>query len=377
MRIGIQMVIQNHKDYSDREMYKHELRLAIEAEGWGYDILWPVEHHFFDYSICPDNMQYLSYVAARTERIELATGAIIVPWNNPMRMVEKMVLLDHLSDGRAVLGLGRGLARREYRGMGVDMSEARDRFNEAAEMIVKGLETGFVEGHGKYYPQSRVEVRPRPIKSFKGRRYMVCMSPESFSVAASLGLGAMLFSQMSWEKVADVIWAYREEYRQKNNGEEAPPIHIADFVACYADKKKAEEVAREKIIGYYFSVMEHYEMLGDHFAGTGNSYQHYAKASEAMKAAGQDAVVEDFLSANLWGTPDMILVKLRKRRELIGDFEVNGAFSYQSIPYDQVEQSMKLFAKEVGPEIKSWKPSPQPRRTAVDVGTSATTRAGK
>ena len=75
MRIGIQMVIQNHKDYSDREMYKHELRLAIEAEGWGYDILWPVEHHFFDYSICPDNMQYLSYVAARTERIELATGA--------------------------------------------------------------------------------------------------------------------------------------------------------------------------------------------------------------------------------------------------------------------------------------------------------------
>lgn len=377
MRVGIQMVIQNHKDYSDRDMYKHELRLAIEAENWGYDILWPVEHHFFDYSICPDNMQYLSYIAARTERMELATGAIIVPWNNPMRVVEKMILLDHLSDGRAVLGLGRGLARREYHGMGVEMSEARDRFNEASEMIVKGLETGFVEGNGKYYPQSRIEVRPRPIKSFKGRRYMVCMSPESFSVAASLGLGAMLFSQMSWEKVADVIWAYREEYRQKNNGEEAPPIHIADFVSCYADKKKAEEVAREKIVGYYFSVMEHYEMLGDHFSGTGNSYQHYAKASEAMKAAGQDAVVEDFLSANLWGTPDMILAKLRKRRELIGDFEVNGAFSYQSIPYDQVESCMKLFGKEVGPEIKSWKPSPQPRRTAVDVSTSAAVRAGK
>ena len=377
MRIGIQMVIQNHKDYSDREMYKHELRLAIEAEGWGYDILWPVEHHFFDYSICPDNMQYLSFIAARTERIELATGAIIVPWNNPMRVVEKMVLLDHLSDGRAVLGLGRGLARREYRGMGVDMSEARDRFNEAAEIIVKGLESGFVEGNGKYYPQNRIEVRPRPIKSFKGRRYMVCMSPESFSVAASLGLGAMLFSQMSWEKVADTIWAYREEYRQKNNGEEAPPIHIADFVACYADKKKAEEVAHKNIVGYYFSVMEHYEMLNDHFAGTGNSYQHYAKAAEAMKVAGQDAVVEDFLSANLWGTPDMILAKLRKRREQIGDFEVNGAFSYQSLPYDQVEQGMKMFAKEVGPEVKSWKVSPQPRRTAVDVGTSATVRAGK
>lgn len=95
MRVGIQLVFQGHKDYADREMYKHELRLAIEAEGMGYDIVWPVEHHFFDYSMCPDNMQYLSYIAARTERVELATAAVIVPWNNPMRVVEKMVLLDH------------------------------------------------------------------------------------------------------------------------------------------------------------------------------------------------------------------------------------------------------------------------------------------
>lgn len=371
MRIGIQMVIQNHKDYSDREMYKHELRLAIEAEGMGYDILWPVEHHFFDYSICPDNMQYLSYIAARTERIELATGAIIVPWNNPMRMVEKMVLLDHLSDGRAVLGLGRGLARREYRGFGVDMGEARERFNEAAEIIVKGVESGIVEANGKFYQQERVEVRPRPFKTFKGRRYMVCMSPESFSVAASLGLGAMLFSQMAWEKTSDAIWAYREEYRQKNNGEEAPPLHIADFVACYTDPKKAEEVARKYIAGYYWSVMEHYEMLGTHFTGTGKSYEHYAKAAELMKAAGTDAVLEEFLNANLWGTPEMIIAKLHKRREVIGDFEVNGCFSYQSLPFDQVENCMRFFAKEVGPEIKSWKPQPQPRRTAVDVAATS------
>jgi alkanesulfonate monooxygenase SsuD/methylene tetrahydromethanopterin reductase-like flavin-dependent oxidoreductase (luciferase family) len=356
-------------------MYKQELRLAIDAEEMGFDILWPVEHHFFDYSICPDNMQYLSYIAARTERIELATGAIILPWNNPMRVVEKMVLLDHLSDGRAVLGLGRGLSRREYRGFGVDMAEARDRFNEAAEIIVKGLETGFVEADTPYYKQARIEVRPRPFKSFKGRRYMVCMSPESFSVAASLGLGAMLFSQMSWEKVADQIWAYREEYRQRNNGEEAPPLHIADFVACHADRKKAEEIARRHIVGYYWSVMEHYEMAGSHFAETGKSYQHYAKVAEQIKVVGQDAIVEDFLSANLWGDPDMLVAKLRKRRELIGDFEVNGCFSYQSQPFEQVESCMRLFAKEVAPEVKSWQR--QDRRQPVDIAPAAAVRAGK
>jgi alkanesulfonate monooxygenase SsuD/methylene tetrahydromethanopterin reductase-like flavin-dependent oxidoreductase (luciferase family) len=145
MRIGVQLAFQNHKEYPDREMYKHEVRLSIDAEEMGFDTLWPVEHHFFDYSICPDNMQYLSFIAARTDRMQLGTGAVILPWNNPMRVVEKMVLLDHLSDGRAIVGLGRGLSKREYRGFGIDMSEARGRFNEAAEIILRGLETGIVE----------------------------------------------------------------------------------------------------------------------------------------------------------------------------------------------------------------------------------------
>ncbi len=376
MKIGIQNVFPAHQDYNDRDMYKRETRLLIEAEGMGFDIIWPVEHHFFDYSMCPDNMQYLSYLAARTERMELGTGAVILPWNNPMRVVEKMVLLDHLSDGRAVLGLGRGLSRREYAGFGVDMAEARERFNEAAAIVVQGLESGIVEANTTYYQQARVEVRPRPFKSFKGRRYMVCMSPESFSVAAALGLGAMMFSQMAWEKVAPLLEAYRAEYRQLNNGEEAPPISIVDFVACFADRQKAEEVARRGITGYYWTLMEHYRMDDSaNFAATGASYQHYAKAAEQINAVGHDAVIEEFISSNLWGTPDMISATLRHRRDVIGDFEVNGAFSYYSLPYGDVEKNMRLFAKEVAPEVKSWQP--QARRQPVDVRPAAVTVAAK
>jgi hypothetical protein len=122
--------------------------------------------------------------------------------------------------------------------------------------------------------------------------------------------------------------------------------------------------------------MEHYEMTGSHFAETGNSYRHYAKAAEQIKAAGQDAVVEDFLGANLWGDPDMIVQKLRKRRELIGDFETNGVFSYQSLPFDQVEQGMRLFAKEVAPEIKSWQQQAA-RRLSVNVTPTASATVAK
>ena len=94
---------------------------------------------------------------------------MIVPWNDPLRVAEKAVLLDHLSGGRAVLGLGRGLSRTEYAHFGIDMGESRDRFDEASKMVIDGLERGFVEGDGPYYPQVRTEIRPRPIRSLRCR----------------------------------------------------------------------------------------------------------------------------------------------------------------------------------------------------------------
>ena len=114
-------------------------------------------------------------------------------------------------------------------------------------------------------------------------------------------------------------------------------------------------------------------MTGDHFAETGKSYAHYANAAQQMKAAGMDAVIEDFLSANLWGTPDMLVEKVRKRREIIGDFEVNGCFSYQSLPYEEVEQCMRLFAKTVGQELHSW--TPKTGQAPVDVSADSTLQA--
>jgi alkanesulfonate monooxygenase SsuD/methylene tetrahydromethanopterin reductase-like flavin-dependent oxidoreductase (luciferase family) len=123
MDVSVQLVFQNYGNWlDDREHLAAEQRLAELAEPLGYGTVFVVEHHFFDYSACPDNSQFLSWLAGRTSRIRLATGAFILPWNDPLRVAEKIVLLDHLSGGRAVLGLGRGLARREYAGFGVDMN---------------------------------------------------------------------------------------------------------------------------------------------------------------------------------------------------------------------------------------------------------------
>ena len=70
------------------------------AADLGFDVLWSVEHHFNDYSFCPDNLQLMSYLAAECPDVGLGTAAVILPWHDPLRVAEQVSVLDLLSRGR-------------------------------------------------------------------------------------------------------------------------------------------------------------------------------------------------------------------------------------------------------------------------------------
>src|SRR5579872_2003568 len=138
MDVGLQMVFASYgwDGVSDAQVWDEELRLARLAADLGFDVLWSVEHHFNDYSFCPDNLQLLSWLAATCPNIDLGTAAVILPWHDPLRVAEQASVLDLLSKGRLRLGIGRGLARREFHAFRLSMDESRERFDEAAPMIV-------------------------------------------------------------------------------------------------------------------------------------------------------------------------------------------------------------------------------------------------
>jgi alkanesulfonate monooxygenase SsuD/methylene tetrahydromethanopterin reductase-like flavin-dependent oxidoreductase (luciferase family) len=171
MRVHMTNLLQNFRnDEPDKRVYEDHIAISKLADADGYYSIGCVEHHFDPgYSMCPDNVAFLSFLAGVTTQAKLQTTAVILPWNDPMRVVEKIALLDNLSDGRAMFGMGRGLARREFEGFGIPMGESRERFDEAAAMIMRGLEDGYVENDGKFYPQKRVSVHPTPLASFKDR----------------------------------------------------------------------------------------------------------------------------------------------------------------------------------------------------------------
>ncbi len=114
-----------------------EIAIALLAEELGYDSYWATEHHFFGYSMCPDNLQWLSRSRRRgPPGSSSAPAAVIMPWNNPYRVAAKMALFDQQSGGRALLGFGRGLSRREYASFGIPMDEARPRFDEGTALVL-------------------------------------------------------------------------------------------------------------------------------------------------------------------------------------------------------------------------------------------------
>ena len=314
MKVGILLIFQNYQGrYSDEQMVRDQIRIADLAEPLGFDSLWPPEHHFTDYSACPDNVQFLSYMAAKTSRIQLGTGAVIVPWNHPLRVVEKIAFLDHLSGGRAVLGLGRGLSRVEYEHFGIEMNSARDRFDEGSRMIIEGLEKGFIEGDGPFYPQIRTEIRPRPLRGFRDRFYCVGISPESVQQVAKLGARLMVFSQTPWEMFKDgALAAYRTAWGEHQEGPPPPPL-TGDLMFCHADAVQAEAMAYEYMANYYLAILKHYELMSEHFKGT-KGYEFYGNAGDALRAVGLENSAKIYTGIQAWGTPEQLIEKLRSRR---------------------------------------------------------------
>jgi alkanesulfonate monooxygenase SsuD/methylene tetrahydromethanopterin reductase-like flavin-dependent oxidoreductase (luciferase family) len=354
MDVGVQMVFASYgwTGLSDDQVWDEEIRLARLADELGFSSLWAVEHHFNDYSFCPDNLQLMAYLAALCPNIDLGTAAVILPWNDPLRVAEKAIVLDMLSKGRLRFGIGRGLARREFGAFRQTMDQSRERFDEAAGMILTALRTGFIEGDGKYYKQPRVELRPRAKYSMEGRIYAVASSDDSVAAAAKLNARMVMFADRPWPLRMDAINRYRDLVRSEH-GTQPHPMLIADFCVCWPDAAESEALSRKHMGSFVQSNIEHYELMSDHFA-TAKGYNAYAQKSEIARKTGLTGMVDGFMKAAVWGTPDRILRELESRRATVGAFELATSFRFGGIPYDVAEKSLRLFAREVLPVLKSW-----------------------
>jgi len=351
MHVGMATIFQNPgRARTDRAVYRDELCLADLAEPLGFQSIWGVEHHFTDYTMCPDVLQLLAYMAGRTTHAQLGSMVVVLPWHDPMRVAEEVAMLDNLSDGRLILGLGRGAGKVEFDGFRLAMDESRPRFVEAARMLLEGLERGYCEYGGDFVVQPRADIRPAPFRSFRGRTYAAAVSPESAHIMAELGVGILIIPEKPWPEVAKELDAYRAVYREVN-GAEAPAPISAGWTFCDKSAARAREMARRYIGGYFQTVLDHYHFEGDHLART-KGYEYYGKMADKIATYGTDRVIDFFVDLQIWGTPEQCYEKILDVRRRVGTEHYVGVFSYAGMPADEAERNVRLFASEVMPALQ-------------------------
>jgi alkanesulfonate monooxygenase SsuD/methylene tetrahydromethanopterin reductase-like flavin-dependent oxidoreductase (luciferase family) len=357
MRVGMAAVFQNPgRTRPDLDVYRDDLRLADLAEPLGFDSIWSVEHHFTDYTMCPDVLQFLTYMAGRTTRAALGSMVVVLPWHDPMRVAEEVSMLDNISGGRLILGLGRGAGKVEFEGFRVPMGESRERFVEYARMLLEGLEKGYCEFDGQFVSQPRADIRPAPFKSFRGRTYAAAVSPESMKIMAELGVGILIIPQKPWPEVAKELDDYHALYRQINGAEPPPPIS-AGWTFCDPDPDRARAEARRWIGGYFRSVLDHYRFADPHMKTT-KGYEYYAKMTDKIHTYGDDKVTDFFVDLQVWGTPEQCYEKILDVRRRVGNDHFVGVFSYAGMPAAEAERNMRLFAAEVVPALQRLEGAP-------------------
>jgi alkanesulfonate monooxygenase SsuD/methylene tetrahydromethanopterin reductase-like flavin-dependent oxidoreductase (luciferase family) len=356
VKVTLGMLWQNwNMERTAKEFVHDQLHVAERAEDLGFDGICCVEHHFDPrYSACPDNFMALTYLAAKTSSIKLALAAVILPWNDPLRVVEKISMLDHMSNGRLIVGFGRGLAQMEYDGFGINMSESRDRYDEAFKMVMNGIRTGVVEGNGKYYKQPRVEVHPKPRPELADSVWTVAMSTDSAVAAAESGTQLSTFTTKSAQEMLPLINGYRNKYREMFNIEPEAP-NLVDFMICHPDAAEAKRRAHLYVGRYFDDLMAHYNLSGKHFEKT-KGYEQYAEGAKALRETSADAARTAYVEAQgCVGTPDQILERLQDRAKIVGTTNLAISSIYGGMPREMAVENAEMFAKEVLPVLHKMK----------------------
>jgi probable F420-dependent oxidoreductase len=167
LKIGVGLFTGQIQEGSGRtftQEYADYIDLVRRIEDAGLDAAWVSEHHFSGDGYLPSLLPMLAAFAAVTSRIELGTGVVLAPFHDPIRLAEDFAVVDQISGGRVVCGLGIGWREEEFRAFGIDVSSRVRRTIEIVEILRQAWGDGRVTFKGRHYEYEDVAVTPKPAR---------------------------------------------------------------------------------------------------------------------------------------------------------------------------------------------------------------------
>jgi alkanesulfonate monooxygenase SsuD/methylene tetrahydromethanopterin reductase-like flavin-dependent oxidoreductase (luciferase family) len=318
----------------------------------GFDSLWLAERHFSPPgsaalvpSVGSAPLLMATAIATRTSRIRIGPAVLLVPLGHPVRLAEEVATLDHLSQGRLNLGIGRSSFPRAYDGYNIPYEESRERFQEYLEVMQLAWTQQRFSYHGRFYTCRDLEVIPKPYQQPHPPLHHAAASRETFAAIGTAGyalLVALIGTAMS--DLATAVTEYRTAWQAaRHPGDGEVQLRLPVYVADTLTQAQTEP---------YSSVMPYYERLRQGYLRSPQQYENAERTARAAQLATL-TYAELLQERVVFGTPDAVtkrLCTLQQSLSLSGfiiEPNVGGG-----IPAARVARSIDLFMRQVVPQVR-------------------------
>jgi alkanesulfonate monooxygenase SsuD/methylene tetrahydromethanopterin reductase-like flavin-dependent oxidoreductase (luciferase family) len=365
----------------DHSVIEETIEQCVLADEMGFDTVWFVEHHFltsFSMSPCPEVI--FGALSQLTKRIRLGFGVVILPYHHPVRVAERVAMVDHMSKGRVEFGTGRS-APYEQTGMGIDPRNTREMWEESLQMIPKIWEDGMFSWEGRFWNVPPRDVRPKPYQQPHPPIWVAALQPSTYQLAAQKGIGVMALSVAAPATLEPHIKEYKENVRKATPvGRRINDQWLSSTMAyCDWDNTAARELAAKSLKTFFGPDRPYlkdqvnvYERLLDTWGGVPDhlkaNFARYLKDDNTAENGSVDlsggssqiaqAIWNQFDADTLVdrgvlvaGDPDSCL-KAIGIHQSIGVDELQFLIATETIAHEKVMSSIEMFGKYVIPEVK-------------------------
>jgi len=316
---------------SDR-LYAETLDQIAWGESHGFDDVWLSEHHFIEDGYLPSIMPMAAAIAARTKRIRISSGVLLMPFHNPVRLAEDIAVVDVISGGRFELGVGVGFKHEEFEGFGVPFKERGARTNQSLEIIRRLLGGETVTFKSEFFDFKNVKVTPEPIQRPHPPIWLGGFTPAALRRAARYGDGFTVPGA-----TRDVYDQYVTELKKQNRPTEN--IRFASAFWCLIVSNDPEKTFAE---------------AADHIIYQANNYSAWLSAAELSPLSEHLRDREQLRQSGLLQVVDPDTA-IKLIRDFANNVPITHFYSWTlppGLPPRWAQSHLELFASKVIPAFR-------------------------
>lgn len=307
---------------------------AIEQAGFGAYHL--AEHHSSPLGMASSPSVFLSAAIQRTSKIKLGPLVYVLPLYHPLRVYEEICMLDHLSKGRFMLGVGRGGALVEHQRYGIEPTNASGLYHEAFAVIMRAFESDVLNFEGKFFNFKDFVIQAKPYQLPHPPIWYGAPTPDAIAWAVPKAINVVSLGPSA--RALAISDRYRKDWRELGRAEaDLPRIGITRHVVVAETDAQAERIAKAAYPRWRAAMEFLWKRSGQDFL----LKEIYPLEFEALQAIGH----------GIAGSPATV-------RDYVGKLEREAGINYMlcqmvfgDMNFDDASHSIKLFGREVMPEF--------------------------